>query len=114
MIEINEAQSDAYLAAHSIFIFTEDSARRLMIVRMNRDMNQTQMAERLGCSQNVLSRIELGRIKFNEKITIYALQTALGKDWRFVVFNKNYLAFNELAITKRYWQGKFKKMGNGQ
>lgn len=110
-LQIPEAGSVDYLSMHSIFVFDENSAKRLAIVRMFFGWTQKEIAEHMGCPQQVISDIELGHIRFSPKVTVWALQVALGKPWRFVVWGKGAAQYNEQAIRLRYWREKFKRMG---
>lgn len=104
------------MAMRSIFVFDDDAARRLSIIRMNFGWTQKQLAEKLSevgarVPQQTVSDIESGKIHHNERVTVYAIQCALGPGWRFVVYGKNAASYNESAIRLRYWREKFKSMG---
>lgn len=112
--EILTSERDSYLTEHSIFLFDEKSSARLALARMKLGLTQAEFAKSLGVSQQTLSDIEAHRLEYTKKITVLALQVALGKAWRYVVFGQGASLYNENTIRLDYWHEQFAKKGRSK
>ena len=95
----------------SIVLFTPESSKRLAAVRMRLGMTQSEFAEKLGTTQQVITSIERGKRDHCKEITIEVLKRELKDHWKHVVFNKGNRSYDYSRIRLDYWKHKFKKMG---
>jgi transcriptional regulator with XRE-family HTH domain len=66
-------------------------------------LEQRELGEKLGITQAMVSRIELGHLSVTEKITVTGLKAILGPHYSFVAFGTNPERYHQQTILKVYW-----------
>src|SRR3990167_9092606 len=92
-------------------IWTPEMGVRLQIARRRFYMDQRELGALLGISQQTVSSIEKGKLKYAET-NLFALSTALGGEMiKFIFFNAGAGAFDRGRIHINYWAARNKKRG---
>lgn len=81
----------------------------MAIARMRLLLDQSALAEKLGCSQDVISRLERGALTVHRNpFTITQFREVFGKLWTYILLGSNEENIPVSHIRKTYWDSKLK------
>lgn len=93
-------------------IFDKDRGRRLRYMRQALLLDQKQLAEKLGSTQQMIAKIELGQIKVGRApITLASVYSVFGCATHHILFGLDADSYNYQIISQQYWR--FKDRGKG-
>ena len=94
-------------------IFDKEIGYRMKFMRMALLMDQEQLGERLGVSQQMIAKLELGQTHTSRKpITLSKLYSVFGCAVHHILFGHNKDAYNYNEINHKYWTEKDRRKGN--
>jgi transcriptional regulator with XRE-family HTH domain len=94
-------------------IFSLERGRRLELVRKSMLLDQAQLAERLGVTQQIISKLERGITPVSRKpIALAAFYRVFGCATHHILFGLDAHLFNRELINKQYWTEKDRTKGN--
>lgn len=83
-------------------IFNKESGHRLRIARMSKLMDQRTLAALLGVSQQIVSKLETGRLEVSS-FTIARLMEALPGETGFIFFGNREYEMSRRTEVRAYW-----------
>lgn len=91
-------------------VFDVAMGERLRLMRMKQGLDQGDLAQLLGVSQSIVSRLERGQGKTCESpFSVARMQEVFGKDTLFILLGLNPERFSERAIGQKYWSKRNKQ-----
>lgn len=96
-------------------ILSEEMGTRLKLVRMKMLLDQREMGDLLGISQQQMSKLEAGKLD-QAGFTLARFKAVFGKFYTFILFGSQVSSDNWGYVRKRYWDVKLKvrrKQGSG-
>lgn len=94
-------------------IFDEERGHRLRYMRMALMMDQKQLGEKLGVSQQAIAKLELAQIQVTRKpITLAKFYRVFGCATHHVLFGLDSETHNYEAIKRAYWHEKDRTKGD--
>lgn len=90
-------------------LWTKDMGHRMALARMKRIQDQGEVAMSLGVSQGTLSKLETGKIRVCELVTIAKLREVFAGEFNYIFFAKGAIRWNEAFIKKTYWDTRLRQ-----
>lgn len=90
-------------------LWTKDMGHRMAIARMKRIADQSEIAEALGVTQATLSKLETGKVRVCELVTIAKLRKVFEHEFNYIFFAKGAIRYNEAVIKKTYWDTRLRQ-----
>lgn len=110
MTDIRKLTASERVYAASTPIFTPEMGQRLKLARMKLLMDQSELGEKLGCSQSAISHLEKGSQKTSrEPFTVLQFKDVFGPLWTYVLFGTNEASLSPAHIRKVYWDARLKR-----
>lgn len=97
-------------------LFSAEVGQRMQLVRMKMLLDQAQLGELLGTSQQQISKLERGHIE-QAPFTLGRLRAVFGRNFHFILFGSDADAWNVRQIKKTFWDTKLRirrKEGSGK
>lgn len=94
-------------------IFDREMGGRLKCVRMSLLLDQTQLGEKLGVTQQMIAKLELGQTKISRiPIPLIRFYLVFGCAVHHILFGIDKHLFNYEQINAKYWREKDRRKGN--
>lgn len=91
-------------------IFTPEVGHRMKVARMELGLDQAQLGEKLGVSQQIISRLERGVMKTSENpCTLAQFKEVFGRRYTYVLIGTGSEATFEGKIRVKYWKNRNKR-----
>lgn len=94
-------------------IFDKEMGRRLKFMRMALFLDQAQLGEKLGVTQQMIAKLELGQTKVSRvPIPLIRFYLVFGCATHHILFGSDAKQFNYEQINRKYWIEKDRRKGN--